>query len=84
MKKVTGEANDIHGKPIHKELARIEVSQMVTRVVHICADDPSAPQFGGEVHGTAIDWPVAFGRYRMGYCPWCGLPLPHTIKETTQ
>ena len=77
---IAGEAMDIHGKPIYSELAEIRVSQIVTKVVHVCPSDSSNPQFEGEVHGTSIKWPVAFGRYPLAYCPWCGLPLPHSIK----
>ena len=78
--KVVGEALDIYGKPIHSKLAAIRASQIVTKVVHVCPSDSSGPQFEAEVHGTEIKWPVAFGRYPLVYCPWCGLPLPHSIK----
>lgn len=61
------------------EQARIKVSQIITKVAHICSSDSSGPSFEGEVAGTSIQWPVAFGRYRMDYCPWCGLHLPNSL-----
>ena len=65
-------------KNIDKE-AGIKVSQVVTKVAHICKGDASCPSFEGEVAGIGIQWPVAFGRYRMSYCPWCGLHLPNKL-----
>lgn len=57
--------------------ARIVVSNVVTKVAHVCDCDSSHPSFEGEVAGVGVQWPVAFGRYRMSYCPWCGKHLPN-------
>jgi len=82
MEKIKGESVDIYGNPIHRgKLAEIVISQLITRVVHMCPTDASKPQFEGEVHGAAIKWPVVFGRYPLAYCPWCGLPLPTSLKR---
>jgi len=64
-----------------KVMAGIEVSQVTTKVAHICKADNSLPSFEGEVAEASILWPVAFGRYRMSYCPWCGLKLPLSWKD---
>ena len=64
-----------------KDLAGIKVSQVVTKVAHICLCDDSRPSFEGQVAGASIMWPVAFERYRMTFCPWCGLRLPTILKE---
>lgn len=57
--------------------AEIVVSMVVTKVAHVCHCDDSRPSFEGEIAGAGVMWPVAFGRYRMGYCPWCGKHLPN-------
>ena len=64
------------------KMAGIKVSQITTRVAHICKCDDSLPSFEAEVMGTSILWPVAFNKFRMSYCPWCGLELPYNLSVT--
>ena len=63
-----------------KKEAEIKVSQVVTKVAHLCRSDDSRPSFEGEIAGVGVQWPIAFGRFRISYCPWCGLPLPNRYK----
>ena len=63
-----------------EELAGIKVSGVIKRVTHLCLSDDSKPSFDGDVVGVSIKWPVAFNRYVMSYCPWCGLKLPFRMK----
>lgn len=64
-----------------REYAKVCVSKEVTKVAHVCSCDNSCPSFEGEVAGNSISWPVAFGRYRISYCPWCGLKLPLELNK---
>jgi hypothetical protein len=66
--------------PAEQPEAKIVVSEVIQRVTHLCGCDSSKPSFDGVVTGISIKWPVAFGRFSMTYCPWCGLRLPDTIK----
>ena len=83
-------------EPKQVETAEIKMSR-ITEVAHVCRCDDSSPSFLGEVVGTSIAWPVAFGRlevvgnsiawpvafgrFQMSYCPWCGKKLPKEIKK---
>jgi len=65
------------------EEAKVVVTDVVKSVVHVCSCDDSHPSFPGVVVGTSISWPVAFERFRMSYCPWCGRHLPHTLPQNS-
>lgn len=67
--------------PSEYKEAEIKVSHVIKKVTHVCyCSLPAFDTFEGEVVGLNIIWPVFNGKYRMSYCPWCGLHLPDNLK----